>query len=93
MLSRGLQACPHPPSTCRELHPGSLTAAPGEGAARCLHGPQDRLPRGRHGWTEDNSSSRRGKDPSAGGGEGPPDLIASGSREGNEEEDMVPVPL
>ncbi|KAI4545933.1 hypothetical protein MG293_002488 [Ovis ammon polii] len=55
-------------------------------------GSQDRLLRGRHGWTEANSSSG-GKDASAGGGEGPPDPRTSGSHKGNEVENMVPVPL
>ena len=39
------------------------------------------------------AAPRGGKYPSAGGREGPPDLIASGGREGNGEEDMVLVPL
>ena len=39
------------------------------------------------------AAPRRASTPVRGGGEGPPDLIASGSREGNEEEDMVLVPL
>ena len=39
------------------------------------------------------AAPRRASTPVRGGGEGPLDLIASGSREGNEEEDMVLVPL